>query len=82
VEHRQHGGRFERGAVIAMQDGLGLIGCDALGKRGPLYDAGGVIAGRAVLSQTRILSSMAWLWSWRTCCFSGAGLLRMSRSMR
>ena len=35
VEHRQNGGRFERSAIIAMQDGLGLIGGDALGKPSP-----------------------------------------------
>ncbi len=39
VEHCQDGGRFERRAVIAVQDGLGLIGGDALGQRGPLHDA-------------------------------------------
>ena len=43
VEHRQHGGRFERGAVIAMQDGLGLIGCDALSKRCSMHNTRSMI---------------------------------------
>jgi len=43
VEHRQNGGCFERSAVIAMQDGFGVIGCDAFGKRGSLHDAGGMV---------------------------------------
>jgi hypothetical protein len=34
VEHCQNSGRFQRGAVIAMQDGFGLTGGDALGKSG------------------------------------------------
>ena len=43
VEHRQDGGRLERSAVIAVQDGFGLISSDALGKRCSLNDAGGMV---------------------------------------
>ena len=44
VEHRQDGGRFKHGAVIAVQDGFGLIGCDALRKRYSLRDVGGMLS--------------------------------------
>ena len=43
VEHRQNGGRFKRGAVIAVQDGFGLICSDSLGKSGSLNDADGML---------------------------------------
>jgi len=48
VEHRQDGGRFKRGAVIAVQDGFGLICSDSLGKSGSLNDAGGVWSASSV----------------------------------
>ena len=43
VEHCQNGRRFKRGAVIAVQDGFGLIGSDSLGKSGSLNDSGGMV---------------------------------------
>ena len=44
VEHCQNGRRFNRGAVIVMQDGLSLTGGDALGESDPLDDACGMLS--------------------------------------
>ena len=43
VEHCQNGCHCKSGAVIAVQDGFGEIGSGALGKRGPLHEAGSTL---------------------------------------